>query len=224
MGFVNCDDILYCATSRHIFRRIDGSSPSWQEVYFCPQETNATGIRGLTAVPNHSGDGEVLLFAALSMVRHIDPTDKYKETIELDMKSFLGTVWNTTIPYVLCAYNDFLPYTIPGTGETVWLFGFESMYLPSEVQNNPQWRVFKIQSYNYYYAAEGRYFIRHATENGISFELGEVADPSLPTLVSVRTIAISPFSADLGRVLYFGGFDCNSQPSHNTGWIYRGEY
>lgn len=222
MGFTNCNGLLYCATTRHIFVRTDGPSPSWQEVYFCPQETWMVGIRGLTAVPNPSGNGQVLLFAALNSVRRINPADGYQETVELDMKFFLGTLWNTTIPYVLCAYNDFLAYTVPDTGEKVWLFGFESMYSPLEVQKNPQWRTFKIDFLGHYYAAEGRYFIRHATEKGIAFEVAEVADPGLPTLVAVRTIAVSPFPADQGRVLYFGGFDCNSQPSHNTGWIYRG--
>ena len=39
---------------------------------------------------------------------------------------------------------------------------------------------------------------------------------------STRALAVSPFAADGGRALYFGGFDCNAVPSHNTAWIYRG--
>jgi len=50
-----------------------------------------------------------------------------------------------------------------------------------------------------------------------------VTDPRQPTLVSVRAIAVSPFAEDRGRAFYFAGFDCNSVPSHNTAWIYRGE-
>ena len=74
-----------------------------------------------------------------------------------------------------------------------------------------------------YYAAEGRYYIRHVSASGgISYELKEITDPAPPTLVSVRTIAVSPFPSDLGKVLYFGGYDPNSQPSHNTAWIYKG--
>ena len=222
MGFANSNGILYCSTSRHIYKRIDGPKPTWREVYFCPQETNATGIRGLTAVPNPSGKGEVLLFGALSAIRHIDPVDNYKETVELDMKEYLGKLWNRTVPFVLSAYNDFLPYTDPRTGEKVYLFGFESEYKESEVQNNPQWRVYKTPAGAF--AAEGRYFIRHATEKGVSFDVEEITDPTLSPLVSIRTIAMSPFATDEGQVLYFGGFDCNSQPSHNTGWIYRGPY
>jgi hypothetical protein len=167
------------------------------------------------------GTEEVLLFAALSVVRHIDPASSYKETVELDMRSFLSKLFNTEVPYVLCAYNDFLPYTIPGTAEAVYLFGFEAQYTASAVAKNPQWHVFKTPGA--YYAAEGRYFIRHATGNNVSFEVGEITDSSRPTLVSVRTIAVSPFPPDHGQAFYFGGFDCNSEPSHNTAWIYRGQ-
>jgi hypothetical protein len=49
------------------------------------------------------------------------------------------------------------------------------------------------------------------------------ATKSPKTLVSVRAIAASPFAEDRGRAFYFAGFDCNSIPSHNTAWIYRGE-
>jgi hypothetical protein len=37
-------------------------------------------------------------------------------------------------------------------------------------------------------------------------------------MVSTRTIAVSPFS---GNEAYFGGFDANGAPTHNTAWIAR---
>jgi hypothetical protein len=40
-------------------------------------------------------------------------------------------------------------------------------------------------------------------------------------LVSVRTAAASPFSVDKGT-FYFGGYDCNEVPAHDTAWIVRG--
>ena len=220
MGFAVCNNDLYCATSNHIYKRSDGASPSWLQVYYDSKETNAVGIRGLTAVQNPSGKGEVLLFRSSNIIRHIDPANNNRETVELDVDHYLSNLWNTTITFNICAYNDFLPYTIPGTGEMVHLFGFEAEYSASAVVNNPQLRVFKTPGGNF--VAEGRYLIRHVTDQGLSFEVGEVKDGSLPTLESVRTIAVSPFPGDNGQVFYFGGFDCNSQPSHNTGWIYRG--
>ena len=48
------------------------------------------------------------------------------------------------------------------------------------------------------------------------------AEPREPQLVATRTIAVSPFPEDQGKALYFGGYDCNGVPSHNTAWIYKG--
>ena len=38
MGFCDCNGILYCATSRHIYQRTDGAAPAWKDVYFCEKE------------------------------------------------------------------------------------------------------------------------------------------------------------------------------------------
>jgi hypothetical protein len=236
MGFANCNGVLYAATSNRILKRTDGESPSWASVKEYPSEIAASGIRGLTAVPNPSGSGQVLLYncrgpGTQTCVRRLDPSNGYAETIELNINTDMGGRLGTSISYVLSAYNDFLNYTLPGTGENVWMFGFETALAPLAVQQHPEWRVMKVEakyltgmsSYDMYYTAEARYYIRHTSASGeTSYELQEVTDPALPTLVAVRTIAVSPFPADRGRVLYFGGYDPNYQPSHNTAWIYRG--
>ena len=137
MGFCNCNGIFYCASSRHIYQRIDGSAPAWKEIYFCPQEINPCGIRGLSAVPNPAAAGEVLLFVALSKVRRLDPADGFKETVELDTPEFLTRQLGVKVTYVLAAYNEFLPYTMP-RGETVRLFGFECCHPAAVVHANPR--------------------------------------------------------------------------------------
>ena len=224
MAFCNCGGAFYCATSRHIFRRTDGTTPSWKEIYFCEKETSPSGIRGLSAVPNPSGTGEVLLFAALSKIHRLDPADGFKETIELGMPTFLTRKLGVKVSYALPAYNEFMPYTMPGTGELVWLFGFELGYPRAVMETKPQpnLRMFVNEDKHWYFAAEARYCIRHVKGADIRYDLAEVTDPRQPTLVSVRVIAVSPFAEDQGRAFYFGGFDCNSVPSHNTAWIYRG--
>ena len=228
MGFCECNGVLYCATSRYIFQRTDGSSASWQQVYFCPQENYYQGIRGLTAVSNPSGTGEVLLFAALRKVRRIDPASGFKETVELDMSSFLTQRLGSTVTFVLAAYTEFMPYTVPETGEVIWLFGFECGYSPSlmETKRPPNLRLFIATPPKWegrYLAAEARYFTRYAKGQNISYEMAEIRDPSNPKMVSVRAIAVSPFPEDHGQAFYFGGPDCNSTDGHNTAWIYRGE-
>ena len=72
-------------------------------------------------------------------------------------------------------------------------------------------------------SGNGRYCIRHAQGADITYEVAEITDPREPQLVSTRSIVVSPFPEDQGRVLYFAGYDCHGVPSHNTAWIYRGE-
>lgn len=220
MAFAEVSGSLYCATTKSIYQRTDGPAPAWQSVYYSPKETNAVGLRGLTAVPNPSGTGQVLLFIAQNAVRHIDPAAGNQETVEQDLAVLLSQSWGHKVGFVLAAYNNFLACTNPATGEAVHLFGFESTIKLADLQANPQLRIFQSPGGNY--LPDARFFIRHAGTNGISFELRQIPDPSLPTRVSTRTIGVSPFASDQGNVLYFGGFDCNSQPSHNTVWIYRG--
>jgi hypothetical protein len=234
MGFANCNGELYAATSKHILKRTDGKSPSWTTVKEYPNEMAASGIRGLTAVPNPSGSGQVLLYNCRdkdmqTKVRRLDPVNSYAETVELNINADMGARLGARIPYVLSAYNDFLNYTSPGTGENVWMFGFEISFMQPAVKQHQQWRVMKVEkqhltgsSWDMYYSAEGRYYVRYVKAGVVTYELKEVIDPALPTLVSVRTIAVSPFPVDQGKVLYFGGYDANYQPSHNTGWIYKG--
>ena len=58
---------------------------------------------------------------------------------------------------------------------------------------------------------------------------GRIFDPANPRpnpprgLLATRTIEVSPFPEDRGRVLYFGGYDCAGVDSRDTAWIYRGE-
>ena len=127
---------------------------------------------------------------------------------------------------MLAAYNDFVPYLVPGSKETVWLVGFECSFPPAVIESSPspKPRVFFVEEKHMYFAAEARYFIRHAARSNVRYEVAEVADAKKPTLVSVRAIAVSPFAGDRGQALYFAGFDCNYQPSHNTGWVYRGQF
>ncbi len=223
MGFCDCNGACYCATTKRIFRRTDGPSPSWQQIYYCPEEKNAVGIRGLTAVPNLSGKGESLLFMALRKVRRLD-VNGCKETVEVDMPAFVTGQWGVKVVAGMGAYNEFAPYTLPDTGEKVWLFGFESAYSAAVAKRlPPAFRLVENDNPPRHFDARAFYFIRRVNSGIINFEAMEVTDPRKPTLVSVRTMVVSPFAEDHGQAFYFAGYDCNRIPSHNTAWIYRAE-
>ena len=117
---------------------------------------------------------------------------------------------------------------MPGSGEKLWLFGFECCHPPAVINAQPKIKArAQIREKSHLprlsFAGNARYCIRHAEGARITYELAEITDPREPQLVATRTIAVSPFPEDQGRVLYFGGYDCNGVPSHNTAWIYRGE-
>jgi hypothetical protein len=46
-------------------------------------------------------------------------------------------------------------------------------------------------------------------------------EPGKPKLVAPRTFVVSPFPEDAGKVVYFGGFDCNFFPARDTAWVFR---
>lgn len=225
MGFCDCNGILYAATSRHIYRRTDGAAPAWKDIYFCEQEIPPVGIRGLTAVPSPGGKGEVLWFVALRKVRRLAPAAGFQETIELDLPVFLTEKLGVQVVGALAAYNDLMPYVLPGTGERLGLFGFECSHPAAVINSHPgiKARVQKLETARGGRSGSGRYCIRHAKGADITYEVAEITDPREPQLVATRTLAVSPFPEDRGRALYFGGYDCNSVPSHNTAWVYRGE-
>jgi hypothetical protein len=224
MGFCEANGLLYAATTRWIVRRRDGPDASWEKVFNCPEEVPPVGIRGLSATPRPGG-GEWLLFAARRKVHHLDPLSGDRDEIELDMPAFLSKLWGFDVAGVLAAYNDFYPLSLPTTGERVELFGFETT-IPPRSRANATARGFRFfvseKQEGAHYAAEGRFFIRHSADGRMRYEV-ETIDAPDQTLVGVRTIAASPFPSEPG-VLYFGGFDCNSQPSHHSAWIYRGEW
>jgi len=231
MGFCDCNGILYCATTRHIFRRTDGPAPTWKDVYYCEKEIPPVGIRGLTAVPKPGGKSEVLWFVALRKVRRLDPAADFKETIELNMPEFLTEKLDMKVTGALSAYNELMSCVLPGTGEVVGLFGFECSHPAAVFNAHPNLTARRQMSERTKAggaatgagrAGNGRYCIRHTKGADITYEVAEITDPREPQLVATRTIAVSPFPEDHGRVLYFAGYDCNSVPAHNTAWIYKG--
>ena len=56
---------------------------------------------------------------------------------------------------------------------------------------------------------------------------GQILDPAVvPSAVgglrSARTVCVSPFPEDKGRIFYFGGLDAAQGPHRDTAWIYKG--
>jgi hypothetical protein len=229
MCLVEADGVLYGAAgiqdetplSGGLFRRVDGEKPHWELLWRWPHLIKEKGdetviLRGLTAIPDPKGGTHQVLLGTCDypgVVYRIDPGRGFAVTTELDIRAYFAKAFGVAkLPGpCLSAYNNFLPVTDPETGQEVLLLG---VWI-----NHPERRTTGK-------GAGAWYLVRHADG---TYGYGCVFDPKNPRpnpprgLLAVRTIEISPFPEDKGRVFYFGGYDCASIESHNTAWIYKGE-
>jgi hypothetical protein len=211
MNFTKCNGALYVAAKPFLYRRADGEHPRWETVYRISADTTrkGSGLRGMTAIGNPRGRGEVLLTALEgrpSKVIRIDPADGYKETVELDLIDFLSREWGKRPSWVIPAYNDMVSVTDPRTGKEVLLIGVSASFAPpSETLPKEDW-------------VPGAWYLIRRDEK--HYELRQIVDPTLSPerkLSGTRTIALSPFG---DGIVYLGGYDPVRNPSHNTAWIF----
>ncbi|HVH82409.1 MAG TPA: hypothetical protein VM782_23640 [Stellaceae bacterium] len=207
-SFAEANSGLYAAVGQQIYERIDGPSPNWRLVYTNPRPGHSeTGLRGLTAIPGPGGD--VLLAAVegnAGRIVRIDPRTG-GEANELDIADFLGRSWGMPVNYTITAYNDMAKI---GGSLLMGVMAFvpRNAALPSG---------HAIVDVGYGQVEAGAwYLIRSADAH---YALRRVSADFGHPLVAVRTIAQSPFAND--AAVYFGGYDANKAPAHNTAWIAR---
>ena len=228
MCMAEANGVLYAACgikseaplSGGLFRRVDGAKPRWELLWRWPHLIKERGdeteiLRGLTVIPDPKGGKYQVLLGTCNypgVVYRIDPARDHAVTTELDIRAYFAEAFgaSTLRGPCLSAYNNFLPVTDLETGEQVHLLG---LWI-----NHPGGRATDS-------GGSAWYLIRHADGtygHGRVFDPGH-ARPNPPRgLLATRTIEVSPFPEDQGRVLYFGGFDCANIESHNTAWIYKG--
>ena len=217
-SFAECNGRLYAAIGQQIYERVDGVAPHWRLVYTNSHPGRSeTGLRGLTAVPAPSANGELLLGAVEgdpARIIRVDPKDG-SEAIELDLKMFLGNKWQTQAGYIIAAYND-MRRIRNNQGEELLFIGLEVFISPRA----PVPGGHRVVDVGYGRLDAGAwYLVRHL---GARYDLREITVSPIPgqALVATRSIAVSPFPNDEGT-LYFAGYDANKAPAHNTAWIFR---
>jgi len=215
-SFAECNGALYVAVGQQIWQRIDGPAPHWRLRYTNPRPFySQTGLRGLTAIANPAGDGQVLLAAAEgnhARIVRIDPRGG-SETTDLDLGALLDRAWQTRVSYMIAAYNDMTPLRGAQGGE-VLLIGLEA-FIPPTSPRPPGHVVLDVQ-----HGVEGGawYLVRHADGR---YDLHQVTPPPgiATALVATRTIVASPFAGD--DSVFLGGYDANVTAAHNSAWIVR---
>jgi len=215
-GFAECNGKLYATVYNVIYERQDGNKPTWKPVWTYepkkPLENGSSGFRGLTAVANPDGEGQVLLVSLEhnpGQIFRVDPRT-WTSTREMNVTNYLEQAFGTKSGYVIAGYNDMLLYDSTNHQQDCpVLIGIEG--------RAPLMKR-AVNSHN----PDAHYLIREP--NG-TYSLHEIVDPALqpkPVLISVRSLICSPFSDDPPGAVYASGYDANGNPAHNTAWIYRG--
>jgi hypothetical protein len=208
-SFAECNGRLYATVGQQIYERTDGATPQWRLIYANRNPGRSeTGLRGLTAVPSPTGQGQALIAAvegSAARIVRIDPRDG-SEATELDLRDYLSKAWGMDVGYIIAAYNN-MAKVRDSQGEDVLLIGLEA-FIPPTSQVAQGHRVAD--------AGKGRlegdawYLIRHS--NG-SYDLRRVPPRPGQPMVSTRSILAS------GDAVYFAGFDANKAPAHATAWV-----
>ena len=221
LGIAVANNALYFSSGNKIFKRNDGFNPSYDVVHdFIDLGSNINsavgGIRGLSTIPNPSGENESMLLMwcpngqSRGTIFRLDPNESqefdrvYETKISLLVEDYLP---GETVTYLLGAYNEFYSFTDPATNEEYNIIGIESLL---QGDNYPTWNSFY----------SGAIFALR--DNSAQYELQEIngaIDFDDNPLVSVRCYVESPFENE--DALYFGGFDPNGYTSTNNAWIYK---
>jgi len=231
-GLAEADHVLYAAVGvvpdvtgpegGGIFRRVDGAQPKWEFVYRWEAESahrrkSMPAMRGLTAIPSPDGKSEVLIGAPEStgVIEVIAPGRTPLAVRELDIRDYFAKAWNATgeMSASLFAYNEFTPFTHPATGACVHLIGGWIRHPAGGELERSSWML-----------------VRDATGHYTHLRIWDPAHPPADNIFGglrgCRTICVSPFPEDAGRVIYCGGFDATGlgrdTKYRDTAWIYKG--
>ena len=204
-----------------LFRRVDGPKPRWEwigEWGHRIQHRGVAWIRAITAIPDPEHPGKEMFLCSREVdgvIEIINPQRNHEARVEFDMRKHFGGLVGARDGQrftTLFAYNEMTPAVHPDTGDRVLLIAGGAGSIMSGLQGDDA------------RAKCAWYLVRHADGR---YGTGQIFDPAVVPhaaggLRSARTVCVSPFPEDKGRVLYFGGFDAAQGPHRDTAWIYRG--
>ena len=223
-----CKDTLYASfdyggltvtgQTGGLFKRIDGTTPSWQQVYTFYNPSYPTynqTLRGITTVPSLTHSGQFDMVGAIEsipipVVIRFQPYLNYQAVNEVNYITYFTNVFGSMPQFdnnlAAAALNKLEPF--------VNTFNGENGYFITTNLRHPQ---------NPAVGFNGAYFM-YRKSNG-NYDWGYIQpDSSLAAgkeLRGIRTMERSPF-ADEQNVYYFGGFPAGTLNVKNTAWIYKG--
>ncbi len=225
LGIATANNTMYFSSGNKLYRRNDGSIVSYSVAHdFSDLNTTINsavgGIRGLTTIQNPNANDEALLMMwcpngqSNGVVYRLESDGQggfnrfYETKISMLVESYLP---GCSVNYLLGAYNDFYEYINPITNDTVHLIGFEA-----DISGGG------FLTWNGFY--KGGLFAKR--ETNMQYTIEEINGPisvNDPALVANRCYVKSPFDNEQD-VMYYGGFDPNSNESTNMAWIFKKDF
>ena len=226
LAVAEANGTLVFSTGKSIFCRIDGKKSKYVLVHDLGNllsgkiDPSFGGIHGLTPIPNPTGSGQSLLFcwapneyASIGCIMRLDPDGKggYTQIQEVFLDKLVRQYLDgIPVDVILAGYNNILPIKDPATQETNYLVGMIA---------GISGKRFPATNNGVY--AGALYAIRDSKGGYRISEVNGRISSSNPPLVATRCYALSPFKADNGKVIYFGGYDGSFILCSNTAWIFR---
>ena len=240
LSIVEANDSLFFSEGTKIFRRIDGPVPRYVAIADLSSEVHAGttramfqsigGIRGLSAIEGRGPGTQSLIFMwhagnqSSGCVFRLDPHSdgSYTRVRETCLAGQISRhLEGAPVPFVLGAYNTFMPVRDLKSNELLHLIGLEafipvtpaglgSQHLTAHNQRNEKGGFY----------AGAMYALRDAQGRWRVGEVNGRYQPGQPELVSVYTYALSPFSEADRQTIYLGGYDANHFASSDTSWVF----
>ena len=217
LGIVQANGSLLFSEGGAIFRRMDGTRPTYEKVIDLNEDTDTDvgGIRGLTAIDNPRGKGQSLLFLwapgdrSKSQVKRLDPDGKggYSVHDEAMIMELMRKKLGVEVSYTLGAHNMAYPFTDPASGKTVHLIGFQGSI---KGKHHLKWKGSALY-------AGALYAIRYPDLSYKVLEVNNAYANGKTTLVSPRAFCLSPFE-DKG--IFIGGHDSSRKISDDMAWVF----
>ncbi|MBB6430725.1 CubicO group peptidase (beta-lactamase class C family) [Algisphaera agarilytica] len=246
IGFTVCDDVLYAATQRILYRRhTDGPEPRWETVLekrassefvqnyrddLHPGWVKYDHFRALGASEYKEGSGEFLLFGSLNRIFRLNPKSDVIEP-EINIKKLFKDQLGMDIHYAQAQHYQ--PVVLADQDQMA-IIGLEVMFEDDYIAAHPEVPTSHVLDRHadkkVHWAKQGFYLERRQAVDGTpSYTIREIHDPTHQPqpewLARVRSVQTSPFPGDTERVIYASGFapwglDLRV---NDTGWVYRGE-
>lgn len=204
-----------------LFRRVDGREPHWewlldwrpsvpeQDRTAATQRDLKPGLRGLTAIEWPPGSGQRILLGAREhpgVIERVELAPRPRLVPEFDVREhFRALLGGGRMGVTLVAYNHFTPFRDSESGELLHLTG-AWINQPRSAEES----------------SGAMLLIRHADGTWTHQPIPLLTDAPRASLRGCRTICVSPFPEEQGRVIYLGGFDAAGGPHRDTARIYKG--